>query len=98
MKRTKPTKKQKQELDQIPHGKFGGCMPNPPKDCQERREFTDANGIEYINNVICTECRDSCDRRKEFRNEWKAYRKAHQQIQRDLGLLNEASNGEDLVV
>ncbi len=98
MKRTKPTKKQKQKLDQMPHGEFGGCMPNPPKDCAEPKEFIGSNGTEYINNVICLECRDGCDRRREFKNEWKEYKKRAQQIRRDLGLLNETSNGTDLVV
>lgn len=91
MRRTKKTKKQETMLAQMPHGQFGGCMPNPPKDCKERREFQDKNGVEYINNVICTECRDGCSRRKEFKHEWKVYWKMYRQIQN-------GTNGQDLVV
>ncbi len=97
MKRTKPTKKQIAVLNKPPHGEYGGHMPNPPKDCKEPK-FTGGDGVEYIDNLICTDCRDGCDERKEFKNEWKEYWKRYKGVRESLGLLNEAHNGQDLVV
>lgn len=98
MKRTKPTKKQINILNSLPHGQFGGCMPNPPDECTKPREFIGADGTEYINNALCIDCPNICTRKKEFSNEWKEYWRAYKQIRRDMGFLNETGNGQDLVV
>ena len=72
MRRTKPTKKEQDTLIP-PHREFGGHMPDPPEDCQKRREFVGTDGTEYINCTFCAHCKQKCQRKKEFNNEWKEY-------------------------
>lgn len=84
MKRTKPTKRDKVILNKPPHGAFGGCMPNPPKECEKHREFVEADGTEYINNIHCGNCRNKCQRHKEFKNEWKIYWNEYRRVKNKL--------------
>jgi len=79
MKRTKPTKTQKNKLAQIPHINLGGHMPYPPEKCKATRMY-DWQEIEYIDCSACASCKDKCQRWKDFQNEWKEYWKIYKEI------------------
>jgi hypothetical protein len=58
-----------------PSGLMGGHMPDPPEDCTgPRMDFNPADGRKYINTVFCRDCKNICQRRKDFVREWKEYR------------------------
>lgn len=92
MKRTKPTKSDMQQL-KPPHGSFPGYMPDPPAECDKRRTYEE-NGVKYIDNVFCANCKNKCQRRKEFDNEWKQYWAKRRQI---LGKYENSDSGQDMV-
>ena len=59
----------------IPSGLMGGHMPDPPEECTGPRiDFNHADGRKYINTVFCRDCKNVCQRRKDFVREWKEYR------------------------
>ena len=60
----------------LPCGLLGGHMPDPPTDCSnERIDFDHRDSRHYINTVFCRDCKNICQRRKEFIQEWKDYHK-----------------------
>ena len=59
----------------IPSGLMGGYMPDPPEDCTGPRvEINQTDNRKYINTVFCRDCKNVCQRRKDFVREWKEYR------------------------
>lgn len=83
MKRTKPTKSQKEILDNPPNLRFGGHMPYPPENCPATKCLHSNNPeIEFIDCTSCGRCRfkKSCKRLKEYEREWKEYWNKYRKI------------------
>lgn len=83
MRRTKPTKKEQDMIDNnIPHKECGGHMPYPPKDCPAPKIHISSSGTRYVDNLFCERCpqRASCRRYIEFKKEWKIYHRTVQAI------------------
>jgi hypothetical protein len=59
-----------------PHKEFPGYMPNPPLECHKYCEFTGKKGV-YINNMVCANCKNQCQRKKHFEREWREYNSNH---------------------
>lgn len=67
----------KQKTLKLPSGLMGGHMPDPPGDCiAPRADRHSGDGKLYVDNIFCRTCKKEkiCQRRKEFVQEWKAYR------------------------
>lgn len=61
-----------------PHKEFPGYMPNPPEACSKYCEFTGKRGVKYISNTACANCKNHCQRKKEFEQEWREYTRSLQ--------------------
>ena len=67
----------KKHIPILPSRLMGGHMPDPPDECLAPRiEILSTDNRKYVNTVFCKDCKEekSCQRRKEFVQEWKAYR------------------------
>lgn len=67
----------KHKIPALPSGLMGGHMPDPPGDCiAPRADWNSIDGRLYVDVTFCRCCKNekSCQRRKEFVQEWKAYR------------------------
>lgn len=86
MQRKKPTAKQIKEEEEIlrspPHREFGGCLPDPPEDCNARRPFIGQDGTEYIDLSVCAHCKNKCARYKEHHKEMEQWRERASEIKR----------------
>ena len=79
MKRTTPTKMKRTTKRKIvqPDLGLGGYMPYPPNDCKARRLIYTKLNIVFINHSSCCRCETApiCQRRKDYDQEWKEYRR-----------------------
>lgn len=76
MKRTKKAVGDLKKIDTLPHGGYGGHIPDPPQDCQgfihvyEGRRFVD---VSTCKNKCKLGMAKSCPRLKEYYRAWKEY-------------------------
>lgn len=59
-----------------PNGGHGGHLPDPPEDCPARKMIVKSENRIYIDSSSCIGCSEekTCDRRREFEEEWAIYR------------------------
>lgn len=68
--------KNKPKTPALPSGTMGGYMPDPPKDCTAPRiEYNPKEKRSYVHPIFCRDCKNVCQRRKDFLKEWEEYRK-----------------------
>lgn len=81
MRRTKPTKKDQEDLTP-PHDEFGGHMPRPPLSCPAPKVISSITRKRYVDCTYCANCKHSktCKRWNVYAEEWKSYRKRFSRI------------------
>lgn len=86
MERKKPTAKKIREEENIlknpPHREFGGCLPDPPEDCNARRPFIGQDGTEYVDMSLCGHCKTKCARYKQHCKDMDEWLKQVSEIKR----------------